>query len=286
MFLGLVGRMSKLLLVRANDRHVLLWVGSILANPWLLAMARTIKRRSNAARSAATGLRRTEQHRGSENEDAIPRHLAGHASVTLFVQRFSFPLSQRIDMVGGREGTDYAGLTIGISFPGMGASLAGESGKSTGSGGQGGQRPPCPPDPVLLWALVESIGRQRFNRSDGKSRVNSAAARTVLGPKASGKISRSPRTWLRPRRSVPGAPGRPSHSPSCRPGRGRGGPRPAVPGARRDTTAHRPSLRDGARTVPQPGPHVLDYFRLDLAIARPIAARRLRGNTVPSAEWV
>jgi hypothetical protein len=58
------------------------------------------------------------------------------------------------------------------------------------------------------------------------------APRTALAPIGGGEISRLPRTWLHPRRSTPGAPGRPSHSPSCRPRRGRGDLRPAVPGGR------------------------------------------------------
>ena len=64
-----------------------------------------------------------------------------------------------------------------------------ERGKVGNQRGPGAGRPTAalPPDPVLLRTLVESIGRQRSNRSDGKSRVNPVAGAGRIGPTCVGE---------------------------------------------------------------------------------------------------
>ena len=79
---------------------------------------------------------------------------------------------------------------------------------------------------------------------------------------AAGKIRRSPRTCRRPRTSVPGARRK---RPNRRPGRGRGGLRPAVPGARRDD--HSPQCRRiFSITSPCGGSIERDHFHLAAAL--------------------
>ena len=90
-------------------------------------------------------------------------------------------------------------------------------------GGEGGGRlrswPQTSPLSSARTAIrVRGSVTELSGRSVGKSRWIPPRARTAAGPADVGEISRSPRTWLRPRRSAPGVPGRPNHSPSCRPG--------------------------------------------------------------------
>ena len=75
--------------------------------------------------------------------------------------------------------------------------------------------------------------------------------RPVRGPPScrwrSGKTRRSPRRWLRPRRSAPGVPGRPNHSPSCRPG---SWTRTSTAGGARGEAAHHSPSTIAARWCP------------------------------------
>ena len=79
-------------------------------------------------------------------------------------------------------------------------------GNQRGPGGRAAIGRPAPRTPFCSGTLVESFGRQRFSRSDGKSRLNPAAGEDrPRTDRRRGKSEGRPERGFRPRRSAPEA---------------------------------------------------------------------------------